>query len=318
MKYTFFTLFLCLTSSIYAQTKIENIKKIIDICDYDAICQTMVDGYLDVYKERLNGNKELMDSMKVWINNGSGALMDSVIISYDRHFTEKDIEEMLEFYNTRVGKKLTKLTPLITEEMMRAGKNWSEGNALELEEKLAPILEKENKKYTFESLYNPDELFVNLDPYEYVTPIKSKSIFESENFGYSINYNSDDYNIIDCKLLNPIADVCFESHDKAIYATIIAESAQADLRQLKGAALANIYGATKQVEVGEVGFISLNGLEILNMSLEANLQGIDLVYDNYYITPDWGILQFLTFCTKEDHPKNAKIMKDLNNGLKLK
>jgi len=318
MKYIFFSILFCLTSSVYAQTKIDNIKKIIEICDYNSIGQTMVDGYLEVYKKSLDGNEELMDFMKIWRTDGYGALMDSVIISYDKHFTEKDIVEMLEFYDTRVGKKLAKLTPLITEEMMRAGNNWAEHNITLLEEKLAPVLEKENQKYTFEGLYNPDELFENLVPYEYTTPKKSSSIIESEKFGYSVNYNPNDYHLIDCNMLNPIADVCFESHDKSVYATIIAESAQADVRQLKGVALSNMYSVTKEVEIGALGFISLNGVEILNMNMEATLQGIDLVYDNYYIAPDWGVLQFLTFCTKEDHPKSGMIMKELNNGLKLK
>jgi len=318
MRYIFIALLFCLTSSIYSQTKIDNIKKLIELSNYDLLGETMVDGYLDIYKDKLDGNETLVDSMKVWVSDGHETMMDSIIISYDKHFTDKDIEEMLKFYNTKVGKKITKLTPLITEETMRAGKNWANHNLPLLEEKLAPILEKEKQKYSYEALYNPDELFPNLKPYKYSTPESSSRIIESDKFGYTVNYNADDYRLIDCKILNPVADVCFESIDKTVYATIIVEGIQADLRQLKGVALSNMYAATKEVELGEIGFISLNGLEFLNINLEATIQGIDLVYDNYYITPEWGVLQFLTFCTKGDHAKSAKIMKELNNGLKLK
>ena len=43
---------------------------------------------------------------------------------YQKHLTEKDLEEIISFYNTPVGKKLATSTPMITTESMQVGQKW--------------------------------------------------------------------------------------------------------------------------------------------------------------------------------------------------
>ena len=43
---------------------------------------------------------------------------------YNRHFTEEDLDAIIEFYNTPAGKKLGEKTPIITQESMTAGQQW--------------------------------------------------------------------------------------------------------------------------------------------------------------------------------------------------
>jgi uncharacterized protein len=49
------------------------------------------------------------------------SLLDQVVVSYDRHFTHEEIKQLIQFYDTPVGKKLTEVTPQITSEMMAQG-----------------------------------------------------------------------------------------------------------------------------------------------------------------------------------------------------
>lgn len=48
-------------------------------------------------------------------------LLDQAVVSYDRHFTQEEIKQLIQFYGTPVGKKLTDATPQITSEMMAQG-----------------------------------------------------------------------------------------------------------------------------------------------------------------------------------------------------
>jgi len=43
---------------------------------------------------------------------------------YSKHLTLKDLKEIIVFYDTPVGKKLAKKTPLIMQESMQVGQQW--------------------------------------------------------------------------------------------------------------------------------------------------------------------------------------------------
>lgn len=43
---------------------------------------------------------------------------------YEKHLSEADLNEIIKFYNTPVGKKLAAKTPVITQESMAVGQAW--------------------------------------------------------------------------------------------------------------------------------------------------------------------------------------------------
>lgn len=45
---------------------------------------------------------------------------------YDKHFTHDEIRELIAFYQTPIGRKLTAELPAITQESMAAGQKWGE------------------------------------------------------------------------------------------------------------------------------------------------------------------------------------------------
>ena len=310
--------FIFLAVACFSQSKIEKIAELLEKSDFNLMSETIVDGYMGIFLEQLDGNQEMGDSLIVWMASGYKAMKDSMVIFYDELFTEKDIDEMLVFYNTRVGQKMSSLTPKIMELSLRAGNNWGVANKVLLEEKIAPLVEKGNLKYTYESLYDPDETFKRLDTISYKTPLSSQSFIESESLPYSIHFDSLEWDQIDCTNLNTDADNCFLTKDKKIYSIVIAEDLQLDLLHLKAVALSNMYKATKEVVIKNMGLINVNNKEILTMKIEAKLNGIDIFYENYYISSEWGILQILTFCTKDDYDKSLDKMRAFNNGVVLR
>lgn len=64
------------------------------------------------------------------------SLLDLMVPIYKKHFTHKDIQALIAFYNSPIGKKLAEKTPLITQESMVAGQQWGAGLAMEIMKKL--------------------------------------------------------------------------------------------------------------------------------------------------------------------------------------
>lgn len=64
------------------------------------------------------------------------ALIDLIVPIYDKHFTHDEIKQMIAFYETPVGKKLSTTLPLITQEAMAAGQKWGEEIGQNVVEKL--------------------------------------------------------------------------------------------------------------------------------------------------------------------------------------
>ena len=44
--------------------------------------------------------------------------------AYQKHLTQKDLQELIKFYKTPIGTKFAKKTPLLTREAMQVGQQW--------------------------------------------------------------------------------------------------------------------------------------------------------------------------------------------------
>ncbi len=55
---------------------------------------------------------------------------------YEKHMTEADLNDIIKFYHSPVGKKLAEKTPAITEESMQAGQQWGQTVAQKVMQKL--------------------------------------------------------------------------------------------------------------------------------------------------------------------------------------
>ncbi len=75
--------------------------------------------------------------------SAQGGLMDRVVPLYDKHYTQDEIQKLIQFYETPLGKKVSALRPQITKESVVLAEEWI--NFLEplLVQALAKRLEKE-------------------------------------------------------------------------------------------------------------------------------------------------------------------------------
>lgn len=53
-------------------------------------------------------------------------LLDLLVPIYATHLTQDEIEQLIRFYESPIGKRLTAVQPLITQESMAAGQTWGE------------------------------------------------------------------------------------------------------------------------------------------------------------------------------------------------
>lgn len=68
---------------------------------------------------------EVWDELEVEFEKASiDELISMLVPVYQRHLTESDLDAIIQFYETPVGKKLAKATPAISEESMQVGQQW--------------------------------------------------------------------------------------------------------------------------------------------------------------------------------------------------
>ena len=169
----FATLILCciFATSLSAQTKTDKIKQIVYATDFEAVGNVILQSYISAFNLNNDIPPAAADSIQAWVMNGQDAIKDSIVIIYDKLFTEADIDFILTFYNSKVGRKLVEMTPKITEMSARAGRNWGQANREQLVNAIRPIIEADQYATSYAGLLDSSEVFVNLAPFEYKSPI---------------------------------------------------------------------------------------------------------------------------------------------------
>ena len=63
-------------------------------------------------------------------------LVEMLLPVYQKHLTRSDLEKVIEFFETPVGKKYAEKNPFITQESMQAGQQWGMKVGQRFQEKL--------------------------------------------------------------------------------------------------------------------------------------------------------------------------------------
>jgi hypothetical protein len=71
------------------------------------------------------------------------SLIDLLVPVYAKYLTKHDIDQLILFYQSPVGKKLASVTPAISFESAKVGQQWAESLAPGLQTKLAEVLKNE-------------------------------------------------------------------------------------------------------------------------------------------------------------------------------
>jgi hypothetical protein len=114
------------------------VKKMLEVSGSQAIFKASVSQMMDIMKKQYSSVPD-----KVWsefITEMEKTSMEDLIVLlipiYHKHFTLEDIKQLIDFYQSPVGKKFAEKTPLITQESMQAGYDWG----LQIGQKIAEKL----------------------------------------------------------------------------------------------------------------------------------------------------------------------------------
>lgn len=66
----------------------------------------------------------------------SDALIDLVIPIYKKYYTHDEVKQLIAFYKTPLGQKVTNTLPAITQESMEAGQQWGQEIGMKIAQKL--------------------------------------------------------------------------------------------------------------------------------------------------------------------------------------
>ncbi|MFV5696403.1 DUF2059 domain-containing protein [Flavobacterium sp. LB3P122] len=126
MKRFSITLFLCgLLTSGFSQSisKTENIKNLLVLTGSGKLSVQVGESMIISFKKNYpNVPAEFWDNFLKEMN--SDALINLIIPIYDKYYTESEIKQLTEFYQTSLGKKLISIMPLVLKESMQAGQTW--------------------------------------------------------------------------------------------------------------------------------------------------------------------------------------------------
>jgi len=53
-------------------------------------------------------------------------LVDSLVPVYAAHFTRAELDQLVQFYESPIGRRLAQMQPLVTQESMQAGQRWGQ------------------------------------------------------------------------------------------------------------------------------------------------------------------------------------------------
>ena len=102
------------------------LKKMFEVSGSEESYNAVLDQLFTMYKSQYpNVKPELWDDLKQEFTSQSmNDLVDMLAPVYYKYLTKEDLDKLIEFYNTPVGKKFAKNTPLIMQESMQVGQQW--------------------------------------------------------------------------------------------------------------------------------------------------------------------------------------------------
>jgi uncharacterized protein len=137
-----FVIFLLLSAPAFSQgdkSYEKTLKKMFEVSgseeSYKAVIKQMFDMFKDQYPET---ERKIMDEMEgEFLKTSLDDLVEMLVPVYKKYMSEEELQELIKFYQTPVGKKYAKNTPAIMQESMQLGQQWGLKIGQKFQEKLA-------------------------------------------------------------------------------------------------------------------------------------------------------------------------------------
>jgi len=107
------------------KTKEEKVRTLITMSGSGDMGIQMIDTLIPQYKKMLPDVPESY-WIKVKKNVDVNELIDLIIPIYVKYYTDDDITKLIEFYESDIGQKMIKISPLMMQDSMDAGQAWGE------------------------------------------------------------------------------------------------------------------------------------------------------------------------------------------------
>lgn len=86
--------------------------------------------------------EEIVDIIQSEMKNTNGIVQELIKI-YSKHYSHQDIKDLLDFYQSDLGKKLISATPSVVQESMAAGQKWGQNIIPVIQERITARFEEE-------------------------------------------------------------------------------------------------------------------------------------------------------------------------------
>ncbi len=143
MKKSLLILSLCvlsLSANAQSTSKIQKINQLLELTGSGKMAIQMMDQIMGSFKTTHSKTSE--DFLKEFKKEVKAEDLTNMIIPiYDKHYTESDIDQLIAFYNSPIGKKMISTMPQVIQESMVVGQTWGK----QIIEKIqAKLKEKDN------------------------------------------------------------------------------------------------------------------------------------------------------------------------------
>jgi len=126
-------IFVIVTSSfnIYCQTKDDDIIKLLKISGSIKLADQMITAMIPQYKKLVPSIPDVFWDKLIEKINMDDFLYLCVPV-YSKYYTHDEIKQLINFYESPLGKKMIEVTPLLSQETMLIGGKWGEKLALDI------------------------------------------------------------------------------------------------------------------------------------------------------------------------------------------
>ncbi|GGA75575.1 hypothetical protein GCM10008015_15260 [Flavobacterium palustre] len=115
---------LSLSANAQNSTKTDKIKQLLELTGSGKMAIQMMNQMIASLKTtHSKAGDEFWENFKKEIK--AEDIENMIIPIYDKHYTESDIDQLIAFYNSSIGKKMIATMPQVMQESVIVGQNWA-------------------------------------------------------------------------------------------------------------------------------------------------------------------------------------------------
>lgn len=112
------------------------LKKMFELSGSEESYKMAIKQVIYMHKSKNPYDTDWTEIEKELLKTSMSDLVEMLVPVYQKYMTIDDLREMTKFYQTPVGQKYAKNTPLIMQESMQIGQKWGQKLGKDIEEKL--------------------------------------------------------------------------------------------------------------------------------------------------------------------------------------